>query len=210
MASWESSPVQIFWDNSNIFVSAKRVAERKEGACATHQVRVHFENLLQLASAGRHVEKAVCVGSVPPDLGKLWKRIEETGTQVSLLERGADSGKEQGVDENLQSHMLRVGYDYPEPGVIVLLTGDGRGFDDGVGFHSDLERLHRIGWGVEVISWRLSCANKLREWAQGLSHGVFVDLEKYYESVTFLEKNRRAAPLSLRSRHCTVPQAPTR
>ena len=52
-------------------------------------------------------------------------------------------GREQGVDQALQTAMLRDAFDYNgNPGIAVMLTGDGSGFDDGVGFHADLERMY--------------------------------------------------------------------
>ena len=88
---------------------------------------------------------------------------------VQLLERGALQGREQGVDQLLQTAMLRDGFDYNgDPGIAVLLTGDGSGFDDGVGFHADLERMRNRGWRIEVLSWRHSCNRRMREWAEGI------------------------------------------
>ena len=28
------------------------------------------------------------------------------------------------------------------------MTGDGAGYDDGVGFHADMERMYAAGWGT--------------------------------------------------------------
>lgn len=72
-----------------------------------------------------------------------------------------------------------------DPGAAVLLTGDGSGFSDGVGFHADLKRMHGKGWTVEVLSWRHSCARRMREWAE--ENGRFIALDDYYDNVTFLE-----------------------
>ena len=47
----EMERVFIYWDNSNIFISARDVAVEREGA-AVRQLRVHFRNLLELAHAG--------------------------------------------------------------------------------------------------------------------------------------------------------------
>lgn len=83
---------------------------------------------------------------------------------------------EQGVDQALQTAMLRDTFDHNEdPGIAVLLTGDGSGFIDGVGFHADLERLHGRGWRVEVLSWRHGCNRRMREWAE--QNGKFVALD---------------------------------
>lgn len=52
---------------------------------------------------GRVVAKTFCVGSVPPDLGKVWKRLRnDTGAEIELSERGKDSSQEQAVDQALQ------------------------------------------------------------------------------------------------------------
>ena len=112
-------------------------------------------------------------------------RMENDGVTVELLERGAIEGREQGVDQTLQTAMLRDALDYNgDPGIAVLLTGDGSGFIDGVGFHADLERMHRRGWRIEVLSWRHSCNRRMREWAE--QNGTFVALDDFYENITFL------------------------
>ncbi|MBF0517985.1 MAG: hypothetical protein HQK97_12905, partial [Nitrospirae bacterium] len=68
------------------------------------------------------------------------------GIKVETYERGSDSNKEQAVDQALQVHMLRKTIVYNgTPGIAVLLTGDGHGFHDGVGFHADLEIMHKKG-----------------------------------------------------------------
>ena len=177
--------VFIYWDNSNIFISARGVGVEREGATARHRVRVDFRNLLMLARAGRDIERAIAVGSVPPELRHVWNRMENEGVTVELLERGAIDGREQGVDQTLQTAMLRDALDYNgDPGIAVLLTGDGSGFIDGVGFHADLERMHRRGWRIEVLSWRHSCNRRMREWAE--ENGTFVALDDFYENITFL------------------------
>ncbi len=177
--------VFIYWDNSNIFISARGVAVEREGANARHRVRVDFRNLLVLARAGRDIERAIAVGSVPPELRHVWNRMENEGVTVELLERGAIEGREQGVDQTLQTAMLRDALDYNgDPGIAVLLTGDGSGFIDGVGFHADLERMHKRGWRIEVLSWRHSCNRRMREWAE--RNGTFVALDDFYENITFL------------------------
>ena len=187
--------VFIYWDNSNIFISAKDVAAQREGEAARARVRIHFRNLLELAHAGRTVENALAVGSVPPELRHVWNSLENEGVEVRLLERGSLSGSEQGVDQLLQTEMLRDGFDFNgDPGTAVLLTGDGRGFSEGAGFHADLERMRSHGWRIEVLSWRHSCARRMREWAT--ENGIFIALDDFYESVTFLESPPAGYPLA--------------
>ena len=179
--------VFIYWDDSNIFISAQQVAIDREGEAVRSRVRIHFRNLLELARAGREIEHAVAVGSIPPELRHVWNRLENEGVTVHLLERGAMQGREQGVDQVLQTAMLRDGFDYNgDPGIAVLLTGDGAGFD------ADLDRMRRRGWRVEVVSWRHSCNRRMREWAE--ENGQFIALDDFYDSVTFLERPAPGEP----------------
>ncbi len=195
--------VFIYWDNSNIYISTQQVAAEQEGDAVRYRVRLHFRNLLELAHAGREIEHAVAVGSIPPELRHVWNRLENEGATVHLLERGAIQGREQGVDQALQIAMMRDAFDYNvDPGIAVLLTGDGSGFDDGVGFHADLERMRRRGWRIEVLSWRHSCNRRMREWAQ--EHGTFIALDDFYNSVTFLEPPAPGQPIAA-PRHATPP-----
>ena len=178
--------VFVYWDDSNIFIGARMVAAEREGEAVRARIRIHFRNLLELARAGREIEHAVAVGSIPPELRHVWNRLENEGVTVHWLERGAMQGREQGVDQTLQTAMLRDAFDYNgDPGIVVMLTGDGAGFYDGAGFHADLERMHRRGWRIEVLSWRHSCNRRMREWAE--QNGKFVALDDFYDSVTFLE-----------------------
>ena len=195
--------VFIYWDNSNIFISARDVAIDLEGDTARYRVRLDFRNLLEVARAGREIEHAVAVGSIPPELRHVWNRLENEGVTVKLLERGAIQGREQGVDQLLQTAMLRDGFDYNgDPGIAVLLTGDGSGFADGVGFHADLERMRNKGWRIEVLSWRHSCNRRMREWAE--ENGTFIALDDFYDSVTFLEPPAPGQPIA-DPRYATPP-----
>jgi hypothetical protein len=201
-----TTPVHLFWDNSNIFVPAKYVAERREGAHAFQGARLQFDNLYRLAHAGRPVAEAVCVGSVPPDQEHLWRRLEEIGVKVELFERGSGSGREQGVDQCLQVHLLRAGYDNAGGSrTAVLLTGDGAGYEDGAGFGADIERLANLGWWIEVLAWRSACNHKLREFAEEV--GIFVALDDFYDSITFIQGGRNSSSLSLTRRPLAKPVA---
>ena len=183
--------VFIYWDNSNIFHEARRFAEeRNEDADARGRVRINFDNMLRLAHADRPVAKAVAAGSVPPEMRQLWNRLENKGLEVNLFDRGQVERGEQDVpDRMLQLRMLEDALDYNgNPGVVVLLTGDGAGYYEGTGFHSTLERMHKRGWKVEILSWRHACNRRMREWAE--ANGVFVALDDFYEAITFMESSR--------------------
>lgn len=196
--------VHIFWDNSNIFIPAKEVAADREGLAASKEIRIHFDNLYQLARANRPVVKSLCVGSVPPGMDGVWNRLRESGVAVELFERGEGSGEEQGVDQCLQVHMLRALADSEAPGVVVLLTGDGAGYESGVGFHADLERMHRKDWGVEVLSWEHACNKRLKAWAQ--DHGMFIALDDYFYECTFRQGIRLAKRIAFTHRGRAMPR----
>ena len=200
--------VFIYWDNSNIFIEAQRLAEeRNDHVDARFRVRIKFDNMLRLAHADRPLRKAMAAGSVPPELRQLWNWLEQQGVEVRLFNRiRPDLGEQEIPDRLLQLQMLEDAMDY-DPGIVVLLTGDGAGYLEGAGFHSTLQRMHRRGWKIEILSWRHSCNYRMREWAE--ENGVFVPLDDFYESITFLEpslpghrlaQSRPATPLDLSRR----------
>ena len=151
---------------------------------------MNFDILLRLAVAGRPLKKALAAGPVPPEMRQLWNRMENKGVEVCLFDRGIPLRGEQDMpDRLLQLRMLEDALDYNgDPGIVVLLTGDGAEYLEGAGFHSTLERMHRRGWRVEILSWAHSCNRRMREWAEG--HGVFVPLDDFYEAITFMEPSR--------------------
>ncbi|MHB1312859.1 MAG: NYN domain-containing protein [Gemmatimonadaceae bacterium] len=197
------SKVYVFWDNSNLFIAAQDVAQQRDSVSERTAVRLHFANLYRLAIMGRTVVRTYVVGSIPPDLA-IWARLErDTGAEIELLERGAQSGREQAVDAALQVQMLRALVDETEPCTAVLLTGDGAGYLDGVGFHADLERMHNRGWGIEVLSWDDACNPRLKDWAR--SAGVYVPLNAHYKKITFLEGGRFVEAPNFKNRACAHP-----
>lgn len=192
--------VHIIWDNSNIFISGRSVGDKLEQK--TPSFRIHFESIIDLAANNRPVEQVFCVGSIPPPTDSVWGHIErKTGKRPELYERGAASGTEQAVDQALQVRMLRLGYDFQPPETLVLMSGDGRGFEKGEGFFADAVRMHKHGWNVEILAWKDHCKTSMREWAE--HNAVFVDLTEFYGSVTFTEL-RRVKPLSLEKRNKPV------
>ncbi len=190
--------VFIYWDNSNIFHEAQRQAEeREEEPDARYRVRIQFDNLLRLAHADREIEHAIVAGSVPPEMRQLWNRIETLGVKVELFDRGyPERGEQEVPDRYLQLRMLEDALDYNgDPGIVVLLTGDGAGYREGVGFHSALERMYKRDWRVEILSWTHAVNSKMRQWAE--THGLFIALDDFYEPITFMEPSKPGFPLAL-------------
>ncbi len=187
--------IHIFWDNSNLYYSAlNAVAPHHERFADPRALRLHMDHLVDLVRVGRPIVRAVAVGS---RLERIRPHFDRVGIAVETYEVGTETGREQGVDQCLQVHMLRAALDSP-PGIAVLLTGDGKGSTEGVGFLADFQRMRRRGWSVELLAWRRTCNVELREWAA--SEGTFTDLEDYYSEITFLENERVAKPLKVRNR----------
>ena len=183
--------VNIFWDNSNIWLVGKNVCAQKEKGLET-QFRIHFANLFEFCCQGRQVSFAFLAGSVPPTTDELWTRIRELGIQIITQERGKYQNNEVAVDEIIQLKMANRILDCESPETMVLLTGDGKGYNQGIGFIPQLERAVKRNWKIEVISWGIGCNKALREFAS--NNGVFRELEPVYENVTFIEGFRLARP----------------
>jgi hypothetical protein len=182
----DASAVHIFWDQSNIFHRAQDTCDDGQGSGKEpghrFDLRLNFQAIYDFAANGRQVEKATAVGSVPPALSQLWHELARTGVSVELQERGADSGREQAVDEALQLHMLRSLADRHPPAVAVLLTGDG-------GFRQDVDRMLGAGWGVEVLSFSGGFSQQLRRISAGHGgRGKYVELDDWYKQLTYLQQ----------------------
>ena len=104
--------VFIYWDNSNIFIEAQRLAdERNDHVDARFRVRIKFDNMLRLAHADRPLRKAMAAGSVPPELRQLWRQLKQRGVSANLYDQGQSVADEQKIPE-LQLRMLEDGLDY--------------------------------------------------------------------------------------------------
>ncbi|WP_276916968.1 NYN domain-containing protein [Aneurinibacillus aneurinilyticus] len=186
----------IFWDNSNIhFVGLNQVLKKVEPNVNPKLFRTYFKGLLQLASRNRKIGKLYMAGSIPPQTDSLWKHIRSQGIELELLER-TNNNKENANDVSIQAAMLRTMADnMGKDHIFVVLTGDGAGAALGTGFLADLERVHKFGFKIEVISWESGCNRYLRSFAK--KNGVFVPLETHYNKVTFIEGGRSVEPFGM-------------
>lgn len=184
--------LNIFWDNSNIWLVGRNVCQQREPGDEA-AFRIHFAHLLDFVRGGRDTSFAYVAGSVPPKNDDLWKRFDNLGCELKTQERGDISGREVAVDEALQLEMANRILDIKPPQTIVLLTGDGSGYSDGKGFIKQLERAHNHGWTIEVVSWDDGCNRHLRAFAE--QHGTYRSLEPVYDKVTFINNKRWAQPI---------------
>ena len=180
--------LSVFWDNSNIWLVGRNVCHARERG-DEGGFRIHFARLLDFVLDGRPLDYAFVGGSIPPQSDPLWARFENLGAVVEKQQRGEITGGEVGVDEVIQLAIANRVLD-EQGGSVVLLTGDGSGYSDGKGFIKQLERAHKHGWGIEVVSWDAGCNRYLRDFAQ--KHGTYRALEPVYEAVTFINNKRWA------------------
>jgi hypothetical protein len=189
----------LFVDFSNLWYSMRAEAARRGDP--DRAVRAHAANLRSVLAAGRMVGDAVIVAnrSVPESVLNHFR----PGFRVELVESGSITGTEQGADELLQNAIYRTILRAPAAGVIVVATGDGAGWQEGRGFCEALSAARRQGFGVEVVPFERS----LNRWLRGLANavGVVVLLDRFYDSITFLEGLRPARSPSLTHRPTTVP-----
>ncbi len=178
----------IFWDNSNIHISGLKVMEQVEPDKPRELFRTNFNNLLQLVKKDRKIDKIYLSGSVPPPNNSVWDYLRNMGVSVQLLDKTADGTEQESVDMSLQTMMFRTAIDnIDSPSTIAVLTGDGASKQLGEGFLSDLKRIKKLGWNIEVYAWEISCNRYLKEYAE--QNGLFVPLENYYNSITFLKRD---------------------
>lgn len=78
----------------------------------------------------------------------------ETGPAATPKTPSAPKWVEQGVDELLHLKMCQSLLDTKVPSTMVLATGDGAEAEMSDGFLAHVERALRLGWKVELITWR--------------------------------------------------------
>jgi hypothetical protein len=193
------SPVHLFVDLANVVGGARCAAELiGEDPRA---VRVDASALFRLMAAGRPVASAILVvnSGVPESVLGHWRPL----FQVLKVESGVDSGLDQAADEILQNRMF-LAFMQPGPvGTIVVATGDGAGWRRGIGFIPTLTAARRVGFGVEVLSFRDNLNPQLRAIAE--DEGVLVELDPYYDGLTFIEGFRWRREMRLHHRPTSAP-----
>lgn len=181
--------IHVFVDNSNIFGGAQRAAKRIEPTVPWPAIRVYYRNLFSIIEGGRRTTTRVMGGSVPPGNEDLWKHAQAGGYSTDLLSRIQDaSGRllEQAVDEVLHLQMALVLLDHA-PGTLVLVTGDGAVSDYRTSFTGVAQRALRLGWAVEVWSWKSQLSPAFSRLPTPPGSLSIIELEPYYKSITFVK-----------------------
>lgn len=185
-------PVHVFWDNSNIWLSAKNHCD-EIGEAPRDALRIHFLNLHNLATKGRMTETKVISGSIPPDSNSLWNNAKELGYDTHLLKRVKDERTlkkvEQAVDESLHLAMANVVLDFPAPQTMILLSGDGKVSGQNTSFPNQVERALKFGWNVEVYTWNNSYNRRAYQKLIDLygSNIRIIILDEFYINLTYIK-----------------------
>ncbi len=194
-----SEVVHLFVDFSNLWYALRAEAARRGDP--GWAVRFHSGNLRRVLAAARPVGASVLVANRAVPEGVL--AHFRPNFEIEAVETGRESGHEQAGDEMLQNALYRVILGDPRPATVVVATGDGAGWLNGRGFAFAAEAARRLGFGVEIASFSVALNGHLGEVANKV--GVLVDLDRFYDSIAFLEGLRAARTPSLVHRATAVP-----
>ena len=160
---------------------------------------MHCEKLLDLAVAGRPVQQVYFVGEEPLPPDSFFDKIATlTGREPEMYRRGAQATRKQAIHKAIYTRLLSLWYALIAPETLVILSGDGSTTRQRVSFLTYAKRVHRLGWKVEFLSWRDSFDQNLKEWAD--EHALVVELDAFYEQISFVEGGRLSLPLDLTMR----------
>ena len=169
--------VYVYWDHSNSFIEAQNIADEIEREKLGDDI------------SRMTVAKAVEAGSVPPEVRDHWKRMERQGIRTEVIDRNNYGGRERDVPDTILQREMLADACINEPATVILLTGDGAGWNVRKGFMNTLQCMKKRGWEVELLSWYQSCNARLRQWVE--TNGHFTCLDHFYKSITFVEPSDR-------------------
>lgn len=201
-----SRGVHVFIDMSNINIGFQTtLKERRFPGRATRMSplpNLNLQFLTDILVRDRQVAALnVCCSTIPGRSEPEYvQRLRELGYHIDLRERkrvdgGHPSHKtsdhlryvEDLVDETLQVRIAESVMEYfHEPGTIVLATGDAKPSVHSDGFFSYMHRALRMGWHVEVVSWRDSLSLRWtdKQWTSQW-HDKFrvIELDEFLENL---------------------------
>ncbi|KAJ4392564.1 hypothetical protein N0V85_006956 [Neurospora sp. IMI 360204] len=188
-----SNTVHIFVDLSNIVIGFYDTMKKSRGFSPQKRLKVpfSFKNFDTILTRGRKVEKRVVAGSVgnhsyrrpdymteaaelkyemcilsrvaKPFSLDLSKKSKKYGRRSEGSGDGSESRSEQCVDELLHLKILQSALDVPNPGTMVLATGDAACAEYSDGFKKNTERALARGWKIELYGWKNNIAGDWRD-----------------------------------------------
>ncbi|KAM5341655.1 hypothetical protein ACJ41O_014686 [Fusarium nematophilum] len=175
-----SSGIHVFIDMSNIIIGFQKALRAKyslpESARFVPLPQLNLTFFHELLARDRHIECLNVGCSMHPDRGEptfiqelkdlgyrvdlRHRRPEQASTERPIVEAGGFRYVEDMVDETLQ---IRIGESvmqyFDRPGTLVLATGDARPAKYSDGFLAYAQRALKMGWSVEVLSWKSSLSS---------------------------------------------------
>ncbi|RSL59245.1 hypothetical protein CEP54_007367 [Fusarium duplospermum] len=170
-----SNGIHVFIDMSNIIIGFQKALRARyslpEFVRFIPLPQMNLEFFHKLLVRDRHAEWLNVGCSMHPDKQKphFIEELEDLGYRVDLRSRRPQNMAMEGhgsryvedmVDETLQ---IRIGESvmqyFDKPGTLVLATGDARPAKYSDGFLAYAQRALKMGWNVEVVSWRSSLSS---------------------------------------------------
>lgn len=172
--------LHFFIDNSNIFIEAQRVARTQffYDDELVLRLRISYGSLLDVVRQGRSLKETVLVGSRPPDNDALWEKLKNLNVEPRIFDRSFYTRKEKRVDAELINAIRDTLEDNSAPGTVAIVAGD-------QDYVTTLERCIKRGWEVEIYFWEQASRS-----LKNLSGAKFINLDNYFEKITFREKAR--------------------
>ncbi|EMT66891.1 hypothetical protein FOC4_g10003427 [Fusarium odoratissimum] len=173
--------IHVFVDMSNIIIGFQKALRAKFGLPESSRFvplpQMNLAFFHELLARDRYAEWLNVGCSVRPNRNEpsFVQELKDLGYRVDLRSRrpeqsGADDHNtfeaggfryvEDMVDETLQIRISESVMQYfEEPGTLVIATGDARPAKYSDGFLTQAQRALKMGWSVEVVSWKASLSS---------------------------------------------------
>ncbi|KAF4334571.1 cell wall glucanase [Fusarium beomiforme] len=173
--------IHVFIDMSNIIIGFQKALRAKFGIPESSRFvplpQMNLPFFHELLARDRYAEYLNVGCSVRPNRSEppFVQELKDLGYRVDLRSRrpeqyGPDDHNifeaggfryvEDMVDETLQIRISESVMQYfEEPGTLVIATGDARPAKYSDGFLAQAQRALRMGWSVEVVSWKTSLSS---------------------------------------------------
>ena len=179
----DERPIWIYVDDSNIWISAKKLAAsaKRLKTKEDHRVRIEIGRLTSVVARNRPVAQGFLYGSEPPPVDTVWEKIKDHGWEVDCKKRSRMTGKEKGVDAQLVADITEraIVTSQEERTTIVIISGDADA-------KPAVDKVLKYkGWNVEVCMWKDAMSTELKQLPQ-VKEGVKVYfLDEFLDKITF-------------------------
>ena len=178
----ENNGAFVYLDLSNIYIGAQSTSIKYDENAVYGDTRLNYPNMLRMLQSIDNIKDITVVGTHIRSIDKFLNRVEETEhISTHVIKNEIIEEKERFADENLQIKMLHDMLDY-KPSTAIIMTGDGNGANNNVGFFEEIIRMHGLGWEIALLSWSNSCHQSMKHWVD--QNGTYINLDKYYKYIT--------------------------